>query len=203
MSEVGETPVKDAAADDWGRPGTRKWRWAMRITNVLLFVAPLYPLTSALSALVDPQVLLRASRHGVQATTPHGAVDSVLVSLEDPGFVDYLLLCGPGLVMFVMFGMLAVICRALYRIAINFSGNPRPYTERDAKVLRLAHALPLGCWALLFGISIASYVHYRGTGSPDTGNFMILTIVLMVVMQYVWSLYKKGEFFYKELEKGV
>lgn len=200
MSETEKTSATVDATSDWDKPGTKKWFWSMRLLNVLLIIAPTYPLIDVFFNLHQAQASIRTTDPGVHATSPDGRVEAVIVNLAHPSAVDYLLLTAPDVIGFLV---LAVICRALYRIAVNFSGNERPYTERDAKVLNIAtRAAGMG-WFVLLPFLFSSALRYHGGGNPNTGNYMTLFVILGAVMLYVKSMYDKGRSFYLELEKGV
>jgi hypothetical protein len=199
VSEAEKT-VPRQATSAWDRPGTKKWYWFMRIVNLLLFIVPFYPLIGAVGALVEPQALVRASTEGVRATSTQGEVSSVIVELAHPSFYDYLLLSGPG---FIASLGLAAVCRALYRIEVNYNGNPRKYTDRDLKVLRYAGAVAVLIWLPMVVLALLGTVHFHGAGSPNVSSNITLLIVVSSLMAYMKSHYQRARSFYEEMEKGV
>jgi hypothetical protein len=188
-----------AKVSDWDKPGTKKWRWGMRLINVMLFILPGYPLLGVIGTLADPKIQVSAKRAGIEADTSQGTVTSVLVELRDPTWLDYLLLAGPWIA-----GLIAVsfACRALYRIDINFNGNQNPYTERDFKMLKRADlALGLMMLPILFAL-FAGMFRYRGA-SADLMLLLFMGVMLGTALSYTTKMYVKGKSFYEELEKGV
>lgn len=199
MSDATEEATQRAVSD-WEKPGTRKWFWTMRMANVMLFFLPLYPLATVVQVLMDPTALVRTDVPDVRGSAPQGRVTSVVVHLAHPTLYEYVLLVGPGV---LACAAMALICRALYRITVNFDGNRCPYTDRDQQVLRYA-GLVAGVIGMLFVVLLLlNSFHFHGGGSPDVLWLMIMTIVASAMTGYAKNLYTKGRTFYQEMEKGV
>lgn len=182
------------------QPGSKKWFWYKRAANAMLFALPLYPLWGSVMGLIDPGVLVRASTEGVSAKAPNGEATSVYVHLTDPSWLDYLLIAGPGLLGCVM---LAVLCRALYRININFGTHSQPYTDRDFKILSRARWVTALMYLPLGALFLGGFIRYNGVGPFDTFSIIVLSLVLSAIIEYIKDIYIKGRTYYQELEKGV
>lgn len=201
-----DPPIVDAPV------GSRKWVAFKAVQNLFLLGAPLVLLWLSVKAFIWPEISVevegRYARDVGQVFYYRDGADftatQVRVLLDDPAFLDRLIVAAPGLAFTVIVGYLSY---ALWRIEINITGHHRPFTERDAQVLRRATAGVIhGFWGLvvLELLSVAWFT-WGATGQAHTALDRVSSFALLLgaFLAVLSRIYRKAWRQAAELEQGV
>ena len=197
-------------------PGTRRWFWRKRAENLLLIIGPLSAAGTAEGALWKPSVTTpltdkqsaAINKAYEYAGAKPSTVDDVHVVFDHPSIGDRLVAAGPSLAFAILLGFLAY---ALWRIEINMSGNPRPYTAKDVTVFNRATRWLWTGWWVVFGLEIVGGVwyHYGPSGGwfrsgahVPLDGLSIIILGMSGVLAVVTRIYTTGGRAYAELEKA-
>lgn len=173
--------------DHGPKPGSRSWWWNMRLKHSTFWFSPSFGLLVAWYHFDQPGSV----HHTMLARLVH-SVPWVVVAV-----------------------VLAGLARALWRIEVNMAAWEKPFTKRDAEVLKKASQLLLAVDGVLLvgGLIVLPFTlllldvplsERRDLNYVNAvwGPLMVITALLMVT-ESTRRFYGKAKTAYAELEKGV